>query len=995
MVALLVKLNLRRMEASVSFPQLRVRTGMSFRDCYGRMPEIMSRLKEVGADSAAIVDSNTFGHVRWEKEAKKAGITPMFGMEVPIITIGEDGEPEKIKPRAWILAKDTKAFYNATSKCVQNGGMTPEEFEELVGVIRFPGGALDKLQPEHYDYIDINPSSYVLAARGVTCSRLYDKPMVITGYNDMPSAAHERFATAWEVRDSVGVRTIESEGSIWEVLKLIMTRDEFMEAGDNTRNIALDLKDVVLQKAPIISLDGDMVALCREGQKSRLARGHIKEWTDEYEQRLVMEIEQIQLKKFDSYFLAVADLVSYAKRHMLVGPARGSSAGSLACYVLGITEVDPIPHDLLFQRFIDISRADLPDIDIDFADTKRHLVFEYLVEKYGARNVAKLGNINTLQALSVMAQVGKRIGISVSETSSIRNALITYSSGDARYGKGLEDTFTSTEPGKAFRASFPKAAECMSEIEIHYSHSGVHAAGILVCNEPIQDFCTVNAEGVGQIDKPDSEYLNLPKIDALGLRTLGIIEDSGVVTAEQLYSLPLDDQSVLDILNDDKMSGIFQFEGEAARATSKGVKFDSFSKIDNITALARPGPLASGMAHRYKARSLGDEPVTYDVPQLEKYLSNTFGVFLYQEQIMSVVKEIGLFDWVKTSAVRKAMSGSKGEEYFNAMGADFIAGATSQGVPEEQAKKIWKEMVTFGSWGFNKSHSVSYAIVTYWTCWLKRYHKIEFAAACLRAAKDDEQTIAILRELAKEGVSYTALDPDYSDMQWRAADGRLIGGIQNAKGFGPVKALKYVQEREKYKEKLASGFPVTKKEQSAWEKARDSLAKAEVQYADLCEAHTKFGHFYRDPSLAGVTSGRPIHEMRTAPRGSPRDGDVLIIGKLVKKVISDENEAIRQKKRGGKPYKGAQSVFLDMMMVDDSVDTPIRFRIRPEKYMDIGKSIADEGKAGQWYLMRGWKLSGNMDMFIIKNIKRIDNTEPITHRGKIVGMVTMPGAVQE
>jgi DNA polymerase III alpha subunit len=954
----------------MTFPQLRVRTGYTFRDAYGRMPEVFARLKEIGCESAAIVDVNTWGHVRFEKEAKKHGVTPMFGMEVPIITIGEDGEPEAFKPRAWILAKDTKAFYNATSKVVQNKGLTSEEFGALTGVIRFPGGALDKLLISDYDYIDINPSSILLAARGVKTARALGIPMVITGYNDMPSSDLERFATAWEVRDSVGMRTIESNAAIWNTLKLVMSRQEYLLAFGNTYEVAAQLKGIQLQKAPIIQLDGDMVALCREGQRSRLARGHIKEWTEEYEQRLLMEIEQIQLKKFDSYFLVVADLVSFAKTQMLVGPARGSSAGSLACYCMGITEVDPIPHGLLFQRFIDVSRADLPDIDIDFADTKRHLVFDYLVEKYGARNVAKLGNINTLQALSVMAQVGKRLGVHINETSSIRNALITYSSGDARYGKGLEDTFAATEPGKSFRDRFPAAAECMSNLEIHPSHTGVHAAGILVCNEPISDYCTVNAEGVGQIDKPDSEYLNLLKIDALGLRTLGIIEDSGVVTAEELYSLPLNDQSVLDILNDDKMSGIFQFEGEAARATSKGVKFDSFSKIDNITALARPGPLASGMAHRYKARSLGEEPVTYGVPQLEKYLSETYGVFLYQEQVMSVVKEIGQFDWVKTSAIRKAMSGSKGEEYFNTMGEDFVKGAIAQGVPEEPAKKIWKEMVTFGSWGFNKSHSVSYAVVTYWTCWLKRYHKLEFAAACLRAAKDDEQTIAILRELAKEGVTYTALDPDYSDMQWKVADGRLVGGIQNAKGYGPVKALKFVQEREKYKQKVADGT-VTQKDQAAWNKLSETLAKAEVQYADLCEAHTKFGHFYNDPSLAGVTSGKSILEMRTAPRGNPRDGDVLIIGKLVKKVISDENEAIRIKKRGGKSYPG-QSVFLDMMMVDDSVDTPIRFRIRPEKYLDIGKPIADEGKAGEWYLIRGWKLSGNMDMFIIKNIKKLE-----------------------
>jgi DNA polymerase III alpha subunit len=935
----------------MTFPQLRVRTGYSFRNAYGRMPEIMARLASLECKVAGIVDSATWGHVRFEQASIKAEIAPLFGMEIPIISRDSDGGPSKTKPCAWILAEDTGKFYNATSKSVQNKGLTPDQFGTLPGVIRFAGAAGNELGAGDYDYIDINPSSLLYASNSVKRHRLNGKPIAVTGYNDMPRQEDQTFAYAWEVRDSVGLRHIAPEAELWEHLKLVMTRKEFDSGVKNAHEIAARLSGIKLKKAPLINLAGGIVALCREGQRSRLDRGHIASWTQEYEDRLVEEIKQIQLKDFDSYFLVVADLVRFAKTKMLVGPARGSSAGSLACYLMEITEVDPIPHDLLFQRFIDISRSDLPDIDIDFADTKRHLVFEYLQEKYNAACVAKLGNINTLKAASVMAQVGKKFGLPINETFQVRNALIEYSSGDARYGKGLQDTFDNTGPGQSFKERFPIAAECMGDLEIHPSHTGVHAAGILVCNDPISDYCTVNEEGVAQIDKPDSEYLNLLKIDALGLRTLGIIEDSGVVTAEELYSLKLDDKSVLDILNDDKVSGIFQFEGDAVRSVTRSVEVDKFSKIDNLTALARPGPLASGMAQKYIARASGKEPVKYDVPQLEKYLKDTYGVFLYQEQIMYVVKEIGLFDWVQTSAIRKAMSGRKGEEYFNKMGENFVAGATSQGVPLDQAKKIWQEMVTFGSWGFNKSHSVSYAIVTYWTCWLKRYHQLPFAAACLRAAKDDEQTIAILRELAKEGIQYTPIDPDYSDMNWLVADGRLIGGIMNAKGYGPAKALSYVQKR-------AAG--------TLTEKDKERLANAEVQFADLAEAHTRWGHFYRSPKLCGVTSGNPIVGMKEV---DDKD-ECLIIGKLTKKILADENEAIRIKKRDGKVMKG-QTEFIDLMMVDDSTDSPMRFRIRPDKYAAMGRAIAETAPVGAWFLVRAWKIAG-IDMMIIKNIKRID-----------------------
>lgn len=950
----------------MSFPQLRVRSGYSYKQVYGRMNDICARLKEIGCDNAAIVDDNTWAHVRWEKEAKKNGITPIFGMEI-VIKLGEEEKAKGIKPKAWILADDIKLFYNATTKAVQNGGLTPEEFGALKGVVRFCGGAVGVLAPDQYDYIDVNPSSLLHARQGVLAHRINGKALVLTGYNTMTKKEAEKYALAWEVRDNVGMCTIEDADAYVKELSAVMKWHEVDIAMRNAEALGERLKGRKLRQAPLIHLDGDMVALAREGMEYRLKAGHIKEWTQEYEDRFNEEIHQIQLKEFDSYFLVVADLVRFAKQHMLVGPARGSSAGSLVCFCLGITEVDPIPHSLLFQRFIDVSRADLPDIDIDFTDTKRHLVFDYLKDKYGADNVAKLGNINTLKANSVMGKVGHKFQISFFETDRVKNALIEYSSGDARYGKGLQDTFDQTTPGQEFTAKYPAAADCMSDLELHPSHTGVHAAGILVCNDPISDYCTVTAEGVAQIDKPDSEYLNLLKIDALGLRTLGIIEDTGVITADELYGLKLDDQSVLDVLNGDKMSGIFQFEGDAVRSVTRFVKIDRFSKIDNLTALARPGPLASGMAQKYIKRAAGEEAVVYDVPQLEKYLAETYGVFLYQEQIMAVVKEIGKFDWVKTSAVRKAMSGRKGEEYFNQMGKDFMVGAMENGLSEEDSEKLWRAMVTFGSWGFNKSHSVSYAIVTYWTLYLKRYYPLEFAAACLRAAKDENQTIAILRELAKEGIDYVPIDPDHSDMNWTIANGKLIGGIMNAKGYGPVKALKYVEAR--------NAGTLTQKQ-------KDALANAEVQYGDLNEIHTKFRWAYNDPYSIGVESGKPILDMRDIEDGYQG----LVIGKLTKKILADENEGIRIKKRIEKGLRNkwgklkrnlnpdgtwiGQSQFVDLMCKDDSTDSPMRFRIKTDKYLKWGKHIAENVPNGSYFLMKVLKYSG-MDMFEIINIKQV------------------------
>lgn len=941
----------------MSFPQLRVRSGYSFRESYGKIDDILKRAKEVDADFVAMVDNNTFGHARFEQAAKKAGITPGFGMEVPIY---HDPE-QKHKPRAWMLATDPAHFYTNTTIATRQGGMSDEDFAASQGVLRFSGAALGLLQPDQFDYVDVNPASLVLARRAYEYACEHSKPMVITSHNDMPSVDDMRFATAWKVRDSVGNRQISDVETLWASLQHVMPRDTFERAVHNTRELAYGLRGVELKKAPIIHLEGDLLALCRAGQEERIAKGHISAWNDTYEARLLDELRVINLKGFASYFLVVSDLVRYAKQHMLVGPGRGSAAGSLVCYLTMITELDPIKYGLLFQRFIDESRADFPDIDLDFPDTKRDMVFDYLRKKYGAAHVSKLGNINTLQGKSVVSEVHKKFGIDMHATFGVRDSMPKPKVGEMRHEGVLKELFEDTEAGRVFAERYPEAAHCMRVIEAHPSHTGVHAGAALVCNDPISHYCTVTADGIAQIDKIDAEYLNLLKIDALGLRTLGIIEDSGVVDAETLYGLVPNDQAVFDVLNDGKFSGIFQFEGDAARAITQQVHVDAFSKIDNLTALARPGPMGSGMVNKYVERVTSTKPIPYAFPELEAHLGETRGILLYQEQCMSIVRDIGGFDWANTSEVRRAIGKSKGADYLAKYKDGFLEGAVARGIDKSKADTLWEEMVAFGAYGFNKAHSAAYALVSYWSMYMKQYHRLEFAAACLRSAKDEEQTIAILRELAKEGVEYTAIDPEFSDMNWRVADGRLVGGIMNAKGFGAVKAAKYIEARNARHE--------GEKQAKAFEKMAATLAKAEVKFADLNEGQTKWGHFYRDPSLCGVTSGRAISYIKDA-----RENEIsVMIAKLAKKELGDQNEPARVKKRGGKIVRG-NSQFLDMFMLDDSIDSGIRFRVQHEDFIAKGKQIAENDKPGAWYLVKARRLK-NIPMFVVINIKRLDEPE--------------------
>lgn len=917
----------------MTLPQLRVRTEYSYRSCYGPVPVVASRLEELGAPAAGIVDSaGTWGHVEWEKEVA----TPLYGTEFTIPT--EDGR----KPRCWVLAEDLADFYRLSSS-------DPSEAKQMVeaqGVVRFAGAALT--DPDSFDYIDVNPRSRRQTLRALKLAEETGKPLVITSDADYPGPEHRDIFLAWDDSKKMTPQHLLSEDELRAAMPLLDS-DTFDRAVHNTHEAAERASGLKLRSAPIISVPGDLSALVEEGKRYRLERGHIAKWTQEYEDRLRRELDLIRAKSYESYFIVVADMIVWAKERMLVGPARGSSAGSLACYLLRITEVDPLVHGLIFERFIDVNRDDLPDIDVDFNDQKREQVFEYLGEKYGAENVARIGSVNRLKARSVMAHVGKKLGVPRGASYPVLNVLIEYSSGDSRYGKGLEDTLTNTKPGQTFAERYPEA-RIMGDLENHASHSGQHAAGIIVSNEPVTEYCTVR-DGIAHIDKKDAEALNLLKIDALGLRTLGVIEDTGCITQEELYDLTTDDPEVLDIFNQARFSGVFQFEGAAQRRVSVQVPIESFTQIDHVTALARPGPLGGGATRDYIERNDGKVPVTYHHPSMEAYLGDTQGVVLYQEQVMRIVREIGGFSWEETSTIRKVMSGTKGEEFFRRHGDSFIEGAAKKGIPEDEALKIWDEICTFGAWGMNKSHTVSYAMISYWCAYMKRHHPLEYAAACLRHAKDDRQTVEILRELRDEGVPFVPFDPDLSEANWSVADGKLLGGFQHLVGVGPVKSEYYVQKR-------ANG--------GLTEADRKKLAQHSPKHTDLSPAHTEWGHIYKDPAAHNVHG--PIREFVDL---KDRENAVVVC-QLVRQKRRDENETVLAARRG---YKlDGQTLFLDAFVVDDSISSPVVLRLRPRQWRAWGEKMADGAEPGDWFLVRGTWLK-DFSMMIMKKIKCLNKPE--------------------
>jgi DNA polymerase III alpha subunit len=421
-------------------------------------------------------------------------------------------------------------------------------------------------------------------------------------------------------------------------------------------------------------------------------------------QGAIVKIKKITEREYEG---KVYDISATGSKTYNIGGVcvHNSSAGSLVCCLMSITEIDPLEYDLYFERFISVNRFDLPDIDIDFQDDKRHLCIKYLEKKYGKDNVAQIANINRMKPKSAITRFAQSLGIPMDDVHELKDAIQDRSGGDARANACMEDTFTDTDIGKKFIENYP-SMENVKHIEAHPSHTGVHAAGILVCNSPITNYCGINSRDknrIGMLDKKDAEAINLLKIDALGLRTLTIIAgvcDQVKKPYSWIYKIPTDDPGAYKVFNDHRFNGIFQFEGQAIQGLAKQMPIENMEDVSALGALGRPGPLMSGGASSF----IGFR----NHPESIKYLSNhqavvdatkgTYGIIIYQEQMLAIGRNYGKLSWADTSDLRRAASKSLGDEFFDKYKKNFIRGAMEHGESEEDAKIVWKAMHSFGSW---------------------------------------------------------------------------------------------------------------------------------------------------------------------------------------------------------------------------------------------------------------------------------------------------------
>jgi DNA polymerase-3 subunit alpha len=546
------------------------------------------------------------------------------------------------------------------------------------------------------------------------------------------------------------------------------------------------------------NLDSYFARVAREGLAERLGelsrRGSptlASLGAEVYRERLEKEIEIIQQMGFPGYFLVVWDFIRYARESDIpVGPGRGSAAGSLVSYSLRITDIDPLRYGLLFERFLNPERISMPDIDIDFCMRRRGEVIDYVNGKYGRDKVAQIITFGTLAAKAVIRDVGRVMGLPYGQVDRVAKLVP-----DMTRSLDLDELPKLREEAERDPA-VARVIEVGRRLEGLTRHASVHAAGVVITPQPIEElaplFKTNKDEVTTQWDKDVVESLGLLKMDFLGLRTLTVIDDAVRMVRQHGHALdldavPLDDAEVFRLFCEGRTNGIFQFESRGMKDLLRRARPSRFEDLAAFNALYRPGALTSGMVEEYIQRKLGRKRVAYVLPGTRAILEETYGVIVYQEQVMQIAVEVAGFSLGEADVLRKAM-GKKKLEVMLEQKEKFVTGAQARGVERRKAEELWDYIEPFAGYGFNKSHSVAYAMLAYKTAYLKAHHPVAFMAAMLNSELSASDSVAkYVRECGEMGIE--VLPPDVNESLWfftlDGRDGeRIRFGLGGVKGIG-------------------------------------------------------------------------------------------------------------------------------------------------------------------------------------------------------------------
>ena len=608
---------------------------------------------------------------------------------------------------------------------------------------------------------------------------------------------------------------------------------------------------------PDKTLEEYLRELAYKGLKQRIERGQAKD-SKEYWERLEYELEVINKMGFAGYFLIVQDFINWAKKNDIpVGPGRGSAGGSLVAYAIGITDVDPIKHGLLFERFLNPERVSMPDIDVDFCQDNREKVIDYVRNKYGHDNVAQIITYNVMKAKQTLRDVARAMGLPYSTADKLAKLIPqgdvqgTWLSLEEMYKTPVEELLqkygqhrTDIEDNvKKFRQMCEENPEIKQLVETALKlegltrHTSLHAAGVVIAPKPLSDLVPLyydkDGEVATQYDMVQLEELGLLKMDFLGLKTLTELKLMKELIKERhgvdinFLELPLDDPKVYKLLQEGKTTGVFQLESRGMKELLKRLKPDNFDDIVAVLALYRPGPLKSGLVDTYIKRKHGKEPVEYPFPQLEPVLKETYGVIVYQEQVMKMSQILAGFTPGEADTLRKAI-GKKKADLMAQMKDKFIQGAVERGFPEDKIRKLWEDIEKFASYSFNKSHSVAYGYISYWTAYVKAHYPAEFFAVKLTTEKNDNKFLNLIKDAKLFGFEILPPDINKSDVGFTIeGESKIRFGLARIKGVGEETAKIIVEARKKYKQfKGLADFISKVKNRKINKKVIEALVKA-------------------------------------------------------------------------------------------------------------------------------------------------------------------------
>jgi DNA polymerase-3 subunit alpha len=548
------------------------------------------------------------------------------------------------------------------------------------------------------------------------------------------------------------------------------------------------------------TLDSYFEHVTREGFAKRLeviraksSAGLLKHGIAEYEQRLAREIGIIQQMKFSGYFLIVWDFVRYAREHDIpVGPGRGSAAGSLVSYSLGITDLDPLQYELFFERFLNPERISMPDIDMDFCMNRRGEVIDYVTRKYGRENVAQIITFGTMAAKAAIKDVGRAMDVPYAEVDRIAKMVPTTLNikleNAVKESPALQQAYESDTHVR-------QLIDTAKKLEGLVRNAGVHAAGVVISPRPLQElvplYRTKNDEIVTAFDMVAIEKMGLLKMDFLGLTTLTILDDTVKLLKQirgadiVLESIPLHDQTTYEkVFHGGLTSGVFQFESHGMRDVLRRYKPGTIEDLTALNALYRPGPIQGGMIDDFIDRKHGRKKIEYELPELQEILQETLGVIVYQEQVMQIANRLAGYSLGEADLLRRAM-GKKIASEMTAQRERFVTGAVQRGFPQKKIEKIFDLMAQFAGYGFNKSHSAAYALLAYQTAYLKTHYPVEFMAALLTSVTGNtDDVVKYINECREMGIAVEPPDINVSDANFTPHGSAIRFGLAAVKNVG-------------------------------------------------------------------------------------------------------------------------------------------------------------------------------------------------------------------